>query len=193
MQATTREAPPIPPSTSWRTAQVEIPLRVVAHQLNVPTYLVLRLASRLGFFSGEQPHTSGNYLSKAIQKDGVFFTPPQCAAMQNAIVQLNAGKSWQDLTTFEAQPPPPSQVKITPLYVKALQGKAWLPQYQRPPLKQDAKTPPKPRSIKTPPPPKNHPISGQVTPFGSAKPFQRININQAIWTHPPEGKHPFLP
>lgn len=186
MQATTREAPPIP--KSWQTAQIEIPLRVVAHQLNVPTYLVLRLASRLGFFSGEHSQTSGNYLSKAIQKDGVFFTPQQCAAMQNAISQLKAGQSWQDLSTFEERTPPVSQVKVIPLYVKALQGKAWLPQYQRPPLKDN----PKPEKKATP---KGEATatSGKQNPFGKARPFQRLNHTQAIWTNPPEGKHPFLP
>ncbi len=186
MQATSRERLH-PPPTPWRTTHVEIPLRVVAHQLNVPTYLVLRLASRLGFFSAEASQGQGNYLSKAIQKEGVFFSPQQCAAMQNAIVQLNAGQSWQDLTAFEERTPPAKQVKVTPLYVKALQGKAWLPQYERPPLNQEAKP-----EKKVPPKVGESPVSGKRNPFGKAKPFQRLNHTQAIWTNPPEGKHPFL-
>ncbi len=185
MQATHREVQP--PPTPWRPTHVEIPLRVVAHQLNVPTYLVLRLASRLGFFSGDASQGQGNYLSKAIQKEGVFFSPQQCAAMQNAIVQLNAGQSWQDLTSFEERTPPPSQVKVTPLYVKALQGKAWLPQYERPSLKQDAKP-----NRKTDPKAMNCSPLNQRNPFKKAKPFQRLNHTKAIWMHPPEGQHPFL-
>ena len=181
MQATHREIQP--PPTPWRPTHVEIPLRVVAHQLNVPTYLVLRLASRLGFFSGDASQGQGNYLSKAIQKEGVFFSPQQCAAMQNAIVQLNAGQSWQDLTAFEERTPPAKQVKVTPLYVKALQGKAWLPQYERPPLANVKKVASK-RSEATLPKKRN--------PFKSLKPFHRLNHSQAIWTHPPEEKHPFL-
>ncbi|MFN9691684.1 MAG: hypothetical protein ACK551_06255 [Vampirovibrionales bacterium] len=187
MQATTRERLQ-PPPTSWRSTHVEIPLRVVAHQLNVPTYLVLRLASRLGFFSGDLSQGQGNYLSKAIQKEGVFFSPQQCAAMQNAISQLKAGQSWQDLSTFEERTPPVSQVKVVPLYVKALQGKAWLPQYQRPPLKDN----PKPEKKATPKKEATA-ASGKRNPFGKARPFQRLNHTQAIWTNPPEGKHPFLP
>jgi hypothetical protein len=35
--------------------------------------------------------------------------------------------------------------------------------------------------------------SGKQNPFGKARPFQRLNHTQAIWTNPPEGKHPFLP
>ena len=182
MQATSVERLQNSP-TPWRTTHVEIPLRVVAHQLNVPTYLVLRLASRLGFFLAETSQGRGNYLSKDIQKEGVFFSPQQCAAMQDAILQLKAGQSWQDLNTFEERTPPKAQVKVTPLYVKALQGKAWLPQYERPPLTNAKEVVSKSvePTLPKPPPPLKH-----------LKPFQRLNHTQAIWTNPPEGKHPFL-
>ena len=179
MQTTSREMPSASPQ--WRKTHIEIPLRVVADQLNVPTYLVLRLASRLGLLATES--TPGNYLSRNTDTQGLYFSPQECLALQKAISQLKEGQSWQDLKTVKDTPIPTMQVKVTPLYVKALQGKAWLPQYQRPPLTNEKKASLK--TVKVDATPKRN-------PFKLQKPFQRLNHTQAIWMNPSEGKHPFL-
>jgi hypothetical protein len=167
----------------YRSAHLEIPLHVVAEHLHVPPYLLFRLAYKLGFFNeGSETHPTQHSL---LAKDLVFFTPEQVTQLREAFVALKTGTPWATLNnrkkTASNHKPSDIKVKITPLYAKAMQGEAWIPQFQRMAWV-------KPSPIK-----KNVTPAHRTSPFSpQSRPFHRVGIRQALWEHPPVEAHPFI-